>query len=867
MQVYVVASFFVYALVMVSVTDNTPSPCLYHASTWALGLIIEIAQVGLTLAFYTQPHREPKTGDRNGGKLETKTTIWEAIEIVIDLTRVLCLALMVGLYALFVYLRHSSPTRRHAGADTPITPVTPVTPVNESTRLLDAQGSPEDSTEHSTPDSTDTTVNGVVKATPNVLVYGTINEPHKEADEDAGWVRPVKLPAKNWWEYVSAYSLFIPYLWPAKNRRLQAAVIACFILMALASGVNLLVPIAAGRIINALAAEKKTRYLPFGEILVFICLKVLQGSSGILSALREYLWIPVSQYSYLELSVASFEHVHGLSLDFHLGKKTGEVLSALNKGSSINTFLGQVTFQFFPMLADLSIAIGFFFFEFDTYYALTVAVTSFAYMYITMRMAAWRSPIRREMTNLDREAEGVKYVPISFRVRLLLLTNIRNDSLTSYETVKYFGAEQYEFKRYRTSISNFQTAEYSNISSLNLMNVSQNIIFTIGLLITSFIAAYQVSRAQIPVGKFVVLLTYMQQLQGPLNFLGTFYRTIQQSMINSERLLELFKEKPTVIDTPRAEDLNFCHGEIAFKDVKFAYDPRRPALDGFNLTCSPGTTTALVGESGGGKSTVFRLLFRHYNIQSGAIEIDDHNVEDITIESLRSHIGVVPQDTVLFNESLMYNLKYANRGISDEEVYKACRAASIHDQILKFPDGYNTKVGERGLKLSGGEKQRIAIARTILKDPRIVLLDEATAALDTSTEQDIEKALRRLSDSRTTLIIAHRLSTIAHADQIAVLHAGKVAELGTHDELIALDRRYASMWRKQIRTQLAEKKAKVLTDRAEQIREDAATSDSANQSEDERSVTKRPPLELQMTAASRQQVEDWAGGALPPEIE
>ena len=367
------------------------------------------------------------------------------------------------------------------------------------------------------------------------------------------------------------------------------------------------------------------------------------------------------------------------------------------------------------------------------------------------------------------------------------------------------------------------------------MNVAQNSIFTVGLMITSFISAYQVTTGQIPVGKFVVLLTYMSQLQGPLNFLGSFYRTIQQSMINSERLLELFKERPTVVDHPRAEEIPFCNGNIEFKDVHFAYDPRRPALNGFNLTCRSGTTTALVGESGGGKSTVFRLLFRHYNIQGGAIEVDDNNVEDITIESLRSYIGVVPQDTVLFNESLMYNLKYANQDISDDVVFEACRAASIHDQILKFPDGYATVVGERGLKLSGGEKQRIAIARTILKDPRIVLLDEATAALDTTTEQDIAQSLRNLADERTTLIIAHRLSTIAHADQIAVLHAGKVAELGTHEDLIKLDGRYASMWRKQIRSEIAEAKAKKLTDKADWIR-DQAKSDSANQSDDERQV-------------------------------
>lgn len=409
--------------------------------------------------------------------------------------------------------------------------------------------------------------------------------------------------------------------------------------------------------------------------------------------------------------------------------------------------------------------------------------------------------------------------------------------MVSYETVKYFNAEQYEFDRYRKAVTVFQSAEYKVLLSLNIMNVSQNLVFTLGLLVTCFIAAYQVTTGQQSVGRFVALLTYMAQLQGPLNFFGTFYRSIQSAMINSERMLELFKEQPSVIDDPDAKQLPSCQGQIQFNDVRFAYDPRKPALDGLNFACAPGSTTALVGESGGGKSTVFRLLFRFYNLGSGSIQIDGHDVKTITIESLRKHIGVVPQDTVLFNESLMYNLKYANPAATDEEVYSACRAASIHDKILGFPDGYQSRVGERGLKLSGGEKQRVAIARTILKDPRIILLDEATAALDSETEQHIQTALDKLSQGRTTLVIAHRLSTITTADRILVLHAGRVVESGTHEQLLARKGRYASMWRKQIRAQKAAEEAKVLSDRAEQLRKEVAGDESTSQSEDERQST------------------------------
>ena len=406
--------------------------------------------------------------------------------------------------------------------------------------------------------------------------------------------------------------------------------------------------------------------------------------------------------------------------------------------------------------------------------------------------------------------------------------------MVSYETVKYFNAETYEFQRYRNAVNKTQQAQWKVATTLNIMNISQNVVFTLGLMIVCFIAAYQVTSGQQNVGLFVLVLTYMAQLQAPLNFLGTFYRSIQQSMINAERMLELFKERPTVVDEPTAEPLPSCQGEIRYNDVNFAYDPRKPALKGLSFRCAPGTTTALVGESGGGKSTVFRLLYRFYNLVGGSIQVDGRDVKDITIDSLRRHIGVVPQDTVLFNETLMYNLKYANVNATDEEVYDACRAASIHEKILNFPDGYNSRVGERGLKLSGGEKQRVAIARTILKNPRIILLDEATAALDTETEQNIQTALDKLSQGRTTLVIAHRLSTITTADQILVLHAGKVAESGTHSQLLNLNDRYARMWRKQIRAQQVAEEAQDLAVKAEELRQIAIGNESASQSEDER---------------------------------
>ena len=417
--------------------------------------------------------------------------------------------------------------------------------------------------------------------------------------------------------------------------------------------------------------------------------------------------------------------------------------------------------------------------------------------------------------------------------------------MVSYETVKYFNAESYEFKRYRDAVQTYQNAEYKVLLSLNLMNVCQNIVFTTGLMIATIIAAYQVTSNQRKVGDFVSLVTYMTQLQSPLNYFGTFYRMIQSAMINSERMLELFKEQPIVVDEPGVRDFPSCQGDIRFNDVHFAYDPRKPALKGVSFRCAPGTTTAFVGESGGGKSTIFRLIFRFFNLTGGSIQIDGHDVNELKIDAVRRHIGVVPQDTVLFNESLMYNLKYANPDATDEDVYAACRAASIHDKILHFADGYQARVGERGLKLSGGEKQRVAIARAILKEPRIILLDEATAALDTDTEEHIQEYLEKLSRGRTTLVIAHRLSTITTADQIIVLHQGQVVEVGNHESLLAAKDKYASMWKKQIRAQRAAEEAKLLRDRAEKLRKEASgdiggkREDSVAQSEDERKLRQR----------------------------
>ncbi|KAL5347853.1 ATP-binding cassette-type vacuolar membrane transporter Hmt1 [Pseudogymnoascus australis] len=819
---YVIGSAFLYSLFLISLVDTHPSPSVVHLITWSVALVGELVLIGASIVYITSPHREINSLNPDSAILDAPNQ-WEIVEVLCDATRVLFLVLCVAFYAFFSY-QQSSPCKRRTSRER-------AAARDERTPLLNGHtvsgdvhvenGHTEDENGGHSPGESAygaTTMNGNGAINGDAAMNGHGQGPAGPTDS-AAFYRPTTAPSRSWWEYLRGYSLFFPYLWPSKSLRLQITVVVCFGIVLLQRLVNVLVPIQMGNVTNMLSEDEapedetflqmlkggSTRPgMPWLAISLLIVYKLFQGTSGLLAAGRAVLWIPVSQYSYQALSTSSFEHVHGLSLDFHLGKRTGEVLSALSKGAAINTFLEQITFQVLPMLFDLVLAIVYFSIKFDIYYSLTLSVVTFWYLYATVRLAQLRAEQRRRMINADREEDAVK-----------------NDSIQSYETVKYFGAEEYESNRYRKAVQNFQNEEYQVTLSLSVMNIVQNMIFMLGFLVVSFIAAYQVTSGLRRVGEFVLLITYMAQLQQPLNFFGTFYKNVQSAMINGERLLELFKEQPTVSDHPGARDLNKCEGRITFEGVKFSYDQRKPALQDLSFDCPPGTTTALVGESGGGKSTIFRLLFRFYNEQAGRILLDNHDVQNLTIKSLRSHIGVVPQDTVLFNETIMYNLRYANQNATDEDIFNACRAASIHDKILSFPDAYDTKVGERGLRLSGGEKQRVAIARTILKNPRIIMLDEATAALDSETEQHIQEALKRLSVGRTMLVIAHRLSTITSADQILVLHEGSVYERGTHEQLLAKKGRYYNMWRKQIRAERAAEEARLLSDRAAVLREQA----------------------------------------------
>ncbi|KAI1043085.1 hypothetical protein LB505_006961 [Fusarium chuoi] len=603
--------------------------------------------------------------------------------------------------------------------------------------------------------------------------------------------RRTQVSGTGWLDYFAGFRVLFPYLWPKGSPIYQAIVLICIILLICQRTVNVLGPLQLGTLVDSLGEGK----LPYKEIILYVVYRALQGNQGVLGAARSLLWLPVSQSLFRRLSSAAFEHVLGLSLEFHLNKKVGEVTSALSRGASINTFLESFCFQVFPMVFDIFVAGVIFFVKYDAFYTIIVFFIMWSYIFLTIYVAKYRGKQRRDMTIKTREMEAIK-----------------TDAIVAYETVQHNCAVARETARFREHVTVFQRAERLVQWSLNGLNLTQSSIFTLGTALLVSVSAYKISIGEQTVGEFVSLINYFVQLQGPLNFFGTYYTMLQNNLIEAERLLDIFKETPGVVEKSDAIQLPSPKGEVSFNDVKFTYHVKKgdPVLDGINFTVAPGTKTAIVGESGSGKSTSLKLLFRFYDVTDGSITIDGHDLRDLKLESLRSNIGVVPQDTVLFNATIMYNLLYARPDATEEDVYKACEAANIHERILNFPDGYETKVGERGLKLSGGERQRIAIARAILKDARILLLDEATASLDSHTERQIQDALERVTEGRTTITIAHRLSTITTSDQIIVLHKGKIVERGTHNELLAQGGRYHAMWEKQTTIEKKEKEKKEL---------------------------------------------------------
>jgi len=580
-----------------------------------------------------------------------------------------------------------------------------------------------------------------------------------------------------------------PYIWPSERRDLQIRVAWSVVLLVIAKIATMAVPFTFKWATDALAGQG-TSGVDGSEWLAWvlaapIAMTLAYGGTRILMAgitqLRDGLFAKVAMHAVRRLAVMTFEHMHRLSLRFHLERKTGGLTRVLERGrNGIETIVRLIIMQIVPTGLELGLIVGVLLWQFDWRYVAIIIVTVALYMIFTFFATEWRISIRKAMNESDTDA-NVKAV----------------DSLLNYETVKYFSAEQRELARYDRSMARYETASVSAYTSLAILNAGQAIIFTGGLTATMVLCAYGIAAGTKTVGDFVMINAMMIQLYQPLNIMGMIYREIKQAVTDIEMMFSILGRPPEIADIPGAKPLHVAAGAIRFENVVFSYDPDRPILKGISFEVPAGRTVAVVGPSGAGKSTLSRLIYRFYDVTSGRITIDGEDISKVTQVSLRAQIGMVPQDTVLFNDTIRYNIRYGRWDATDAEVEEAAALAQIDGFIKLSPQGYETEVGERGLKLSGGEKQRVAIARTILKAPPILLLDEATSALDSHTEKEIQDALERVSQNRTTLVIAHRLSTIIGADEIIVLEAGQIVERGTHVQLLARGGLYASMWNRQ----------------------------------------------------------------------
>ncbi|MDC1200366.1 ABC transporter ATP-binding protein/permease [Pelagibacteraceae bacterium] len=582
-------------------------------------------------------------------------------------------------------------------------------------------------------------------------------------------------------KYIKTFKLLLPYLWPKKRKDLRIRVSFAVVALVLAKIASVSTPLVLGSAVNSLTELSSGINL---FMLVPIALVVGYGITRVIAftfvEIRDALFSKVSQHSIRQISLTMFQHLHNLSLQFHLNRQTGALAKYIDRGTKgIDFLLRYVLFNIAPTFFEVFLVSGILFYLYGPWYAVVTLVTIGLYSFLTFKITEWRNVFRKRMNQADNDV-STKMI----------------DSLLNFETVKYFNNETFEANRLDQSLEEYELAANQSRHSLSLLNIAQTFIIMVGITIMLVMSVYGIKSGEINIGGFVVINAYMLQLYQPLNWLGSVYREIRQALTDMENMFSLLEVAPTtnddLEDIPQSND-----AEIRFENISFDYDIRRTIIKNISFTVPNGKKVAIVGPTGAGKSTISRLLFKFYDPKEGNIFINNTNVNKISQNSLRKIIGVVPQDTVLFNDTIYYNIAYGNTGATKEEVISAAQNADIHDFITILPDGYETIVGERGLKLSGGEKQRVAIARTILKNPKIFFFDEATSALDTSTEKEIQKNLENVSKGKTTLIIAHRLSTAANADNIIVLDQGAIIEQGTHESLLLKKGKYFEMWGKQ----------------------------------------------------------------------
>ncbi|MCA3488220.1 MAG: ABC transporter ATP-binding protein/permease [Rhodobacter sp.] len=575
----------------------------------------------------------------------------------------------------------------------------------------------------------------------------------------------------------------LPYLWPDGQAWVKRRVVLAMLALVAGKLISVTTPYLYKVAVDALAKQQRDDawLLVYGAVGLTVAYGVARLGAVAFNELRDAIFVRVGQRALRALALETFTHIHRLSMRYHITRKTGGLSRVIERGvKGVDFLLRFMLFSIGPLILELVLVAGIFWMVFGWQYMAVVLVTITLYVLFTFRVTEWRVKIRREMNDQDTDANQKAI-----------------DSLLNFETVKYFGAESREAQRYDAAMQRYESAAVKTGLSLSFLNGGQALIITTGLVLVMVMAALGVQRGVLTVGDFVMVNAYMIQITLPLGFLGTVYREIRQALVDMGDMFGLLSQPAEVTDKPGATALRVTAGEIVFDGVEFGYEDSRRILKGISLRVGPGETIALVGPSGSGKSTIGRLLFRFYDVTAGAIRIDGQDLRDVTQDSLHAQIGVVPQDTVLFNDTVHYNIAYGNPDAGPEAVEAAARAAKIHDFIQSLPDGYQTTVGERGLKLSGGEKQRVGIARTLLKNPPILLLDEATSALDTQTERDIQDSLKAMGKGRSVITIAHRLSTIVDADRIIVLEDGHIVEEGQHEALLARGGRYAAMWARQ----------------------------------------------------------------------
>ncbi|KAK4570289.1 hypothetical protein LTR86_002369 [Recurvomyces mirabilis] len=747
--IYITVDLLMYSSLLVGLWENKKPLWYPYTGAWTLGFVAELACT--TLQAVTK-------GPNNHGKLDFS----------MQLVRVVLLLVLSILGWISVLQERNKSAKPDAETEPLLTNGADGTnghatkPVYGSTSSSDTDAS---STKVASEDDDD--------------IDSDSEEPERDKEVKAQQKKRLE-DSGNWLNYLSDFKIFIPMLWPSRNRLVQSCLAAVVLVLIAQRFLNVLVPRQLGIITDELADTQGTGIIPWRAVGLWILYYTLSSPAG-LSLIKSLAEIPVQQFSYKSIGSSAFSHVMHLSMDFHNDKNSGELIRAIEQGQHLTGLLEFIFFEVGPMFIDLIIGFVYVYTLFDVYMTMILVVIGIAYIWIGAKTTSWSIKQRRRFNNAWRNE-----------------SKVQNEAINNWQTVSHFNRSTYECERYSKSLDEFNAAEWTYYIAYYTGSSLQSLVMLVGRLAAFSLAVVRVAQGRAPVGNFVTLTMYWRSIEGPLAQVSWSVRRVSQMLTDSERLLQLMLTKPSVISDTSAPAIVIKDGEVEFDHVDFAYDPRRQTLKDVSFKVKPGQTVALVGETGGGKSTIIKLLYRYYDVAEGGIRIDGQDIRHVDLDSLRDSFGMVPQDPALFNVSLMENIKYARLDATEEEVVEACKAAAIHDKIETFPDKYKSTVGERGVKLSGGELQRVSIARAILKQPKIVLLDEATSMIDAETEALIQNAFKRLAAGRTTFIIAHRLSTIQHADLILVINDGKIIESGSHEELFRQNGKYVALWSKQI---------------------------------------------------------------------